>query len=354
MPGAQPRTASDRAASDTPARCTENCRGPAAGAGRAAAPPGPPARGSERPLGRPGPGRTAAAAPARSAPPAMAVLHCALCRRTSFAGRRHLYSAGHRRRLQEALARLQEEVAAARAAAAAGAVRPLEPAEDERRVWCLCCGRGVRRDGRSGGLALPGAALLRHMAGYRGGPGGGGTARGAGGADAVPQARAPAGDAALLAGAAGGGGAAGARAGAGRGVRAAGAGAAAGGGRAPAAGGRAHPGGTADRSPAPVPADQTPKPGPPASPRPPRRWRPRSGRPSSGSGRRCGRRWRSVSRILAWLRGRGRAPHRYQGGVGGSAQHQESCSFFLNRTQLPPESELRTGPDCGARAGPQR
>ncbi|KAK2532855.1 hypothetical protein Q9233_005209 [Columba guinea] len=95
----------------------------------------------------------------------MAVLHCALCRRTSFAGRRHLYSAGHRRRLQEALARLQEEVAAARAAAAAGAVRPLEPAEDERRVWCLCCGRGVRRDGRSGGLALPGAALLRHMAG---------------------------------------------------------------------------------------------------------------------------------------------------------------------------------------------
>ncbi|XP_064896171.1 centrosomal AT-AC splicing factor isoform X2 [Columba livia] len=85
-----------------------------------------------------------------------------------------------------------------------------------------------------------------------------------------------------------------------------------------------------------------------------RRWRPRSGRPSSGSGRRCGRRWRSVSRILAWLRGRGRAPHRYQGGVGDSAQHQESCSFFLNRTQLPPESELRTGPDCGARAGPQR
>ncbi|XP_065711777.1 centrosomal AT-AC splicing factor [Patagioenas fasciata] len=95
----------------------------------------------------------------------MAVLRCGLCRRTSFAGRRHLYSAGHRRRLQEALARLQEEVAAARAAAAAGAVRPFEPAENERRVWCLCCGRGVRRDGRSGGLALPGAALLQHMAG---------------------------------------------------------------------------------------------------------------------------------------------------------------------------------------------
>uniref|UniRef100_A0A8B9MJJ5 Coiled-coil domain containing 84 n=1 Tax=Accipiter nisus TaxID=211598 RepID=A0A8B9MJJ5_9AVES len=108
----------------------------------------------------------------------MAVHYCGLCRRTSFSGRRHLYSAAHRRRLQEALARLQEEVAAARAAAAAAAaeeddeegdggvaVRPYDPAEHDRRVWCLCCGRGVRRDGRRGGLALPQAGLLQHLAG---------------------------------------------------------------------------------------------------------------------------------------------------------------------------------------------
>ncbi|KAM6238276.1 LOW QUALITY PROTEIN: centrosomal AT-AC splicing factor [Porphyrio hochstetteri] len=101
----------------------------------------------------------------------MAVHYCGLCRRTSFAGRRHRYSAAHRRRLQEALARLQEEVAAARAAAAAAAagdgdtVRPYDPAEHDRRVWCLCCGRGVRRDERRGGLALPRAGLLQHLAG---------------------------------------------------------------------------------------------------------------------------------------------------------------------------------------------
>ncbi|NXJ71080.1 CCD84 protein, partial [Rostratula benghalensis] len=68
----------------------------------------------------------------------MAVHYCDLCRRTSFSGRRHLYSTGHRRRLREALAELQETVAAARAAAAAGgeaALRPYEPAERERRVW---------------------------------------------------------------------------------------------------------------------------------------------------------------------------------------------------------------------------
>ncbi|KAM6107685.1 centrosomal AT-AC splicing factor [Pterocles gutturalis] len=99
----------------------------------------------------------------------MAVQYCGICRRTSFCGRRHRYSAGHQRRLREALARLQEEVAAARAATqgdgGAAAVRRYDPAEHERRVWCLCCGRAVRRDGRSGALALPGAALLRHLAG---------------------------------------------------------------------------------------------------------------------------------------------------------------------------------------------
>ncbi|XP_040390388.1 centrosomal AT-AC splicing factor isoform X1 [Cygnus olor] len=95
----------------------------------------------------------------------MAVHYCALCRRTSFAGRRHLYGAAHRRRLREALGRLQEEVAAARAALGGAAVRRYEPAEHERRVWCLCCGRAVRRDWRRGGLALPQAGLLHHLAG---------------------------------------------------------------------------------------------------------------------------------------------------------------------------------------------
>uniref|UniRef100_A0A8C9L5F5 Coiled-coil domain containing 84 n=1 Tax=Pavo cristatus TaxID=9049 RepID=A0A8C9L5F5_PAVCR len=95
----------------------------------------------------------------------MAVYRCSLCRRTSFTGRRHLYSAAHRRRLQEALGRLEEEVAAARAAMDGAAVRRYDPAEHERRVWCLCCGCGVRRDGRSGALALPHAGLLQHLAG---------------------------------------------------------------------------------------------------------------------------------------------------------------------------------------------
>uniref|UniRef100_A0A669PZG5 Coiled-coil domain containing 84 n=1 Tax=Phasianus colchicus TaxID=9054 RepID=A0A669PZG5_PHACC len=98
-------------------------------------------------------------------PAAMAVYRCSLCRRTFFTGRRHLYSTAHRRRLQEALGRLEEEVAAARAALDGAAVRRYDPAEHERRVWCLCCGRGVRRDGRSGALALPHAGLLQHLAG---------------------------------------------------------------------------------------------------------------------------------------------------------------------------------------------
>ncbi|TRZ15854.1 hypothetical protein HGM15179_011202 [Zosterops borbonicus] len=99
----------------------------------------------------------------------MAVHYCGLCRRSAFSGRRHLYSVGHRRRLKEALAKLQEAAAAARAAAAvadgAAAVRRYDPAEHDGRVWCPCCGRGVLRDGRRGGLALLQAGLMRHLAG---------------------------------------------------------------------------------------------------------------------------------------------------------------------------------------------
>ncbi|NWT20474.1 CCD84 protein, partial [Vireo altiloquus] len=69
----------------------------------------------------------------------MAVYYCGLCRRSAFTGRRHLYSAGHRRRLRETLAQLQEATAAARAAAAvddvAAAVRRYDPAEHDGRVW---------------------------------------------------------------------------------------------------------------------------------------------------------------------------------------------------------------------------
>ncbi|XP_069732753.1 centrosomal AT-AC splicing factor isoform X2 [Phaenicophaeus curvirostris] len=91
----------------------------------------------------------------------MSERYCSLCRRSWFEGRGHRYSLGHRRRLREALRRLREEVEAA----GSGAVRPVGPAEGERRVWCPCCQRAVRRDGRCGDLALPRAALLRHLAG---------------------------------------------------------------------------------------------------------------------------------------------------------------------------------------------
>ncbi|NXJ26391.1 CCD84 protein, partial [Dicrurus megarhynchus] len=68
----------------------------------------------------------------------MAVHYCELCRRSAFTGRRHLYSAGHRRRLRETLAQLQEATAEARAAAAAAdvaaAVRRYDPAEHDGRV----------------------------------------------------------------------------------------------------------------------------------------------------------------------------------------------------------------------------
>ncbi|NWY89530.1 CCD84 protein, partial [Loxia curvirostra] len=76
----------------------------------------------------------------------MAVHYCGLCRRSAFTGRRHRYSAGHRRRLREALAQLQEATAAVRAAAAdvAAALRRYDPAEHDGRMWPEHCRETAR------------------------------------------------------------------------------------------------------------------------------------------------------------------------------------------------------------------
>ncbi|XP_063167026.1 centrosomal AT-AC splicing factor [Candoia aspera] len=93
------------------------------------------------------------------------VFRCPLCRRSAFVGRRgHLYSAGHQRRLRAALARLGEKVAAAREAARRVVVLPFQAGEHERRVWCLCCAREVRRHLSRGARTVLHGGLLQHLA----------------------------------------------------------------------------------------------------------------------------------------------------------------------------------------------
>ncbi|XP_029139351.1 coiled-coil domain-containing protein 84 [Protobothrops mucrosquamatus] len=96
---------------------------------------------------------------------AATVFRCQLCRRSAFAGRRsHLYSAGHQRRLRAALARLGEKVAAARAAARRAEVLPFQAGEHERRAWCPCCAREVRRHLSRGARTVLHGGLLQHLA----------------------------------------------------------------------------------------------------------------------------------------------------------------------------------------------
>ncbi|XP_068772884.1 centrosomal AT-AC splicing factor isoform X3 [Struthio camelus] len=77
----------------------------------------------------------------------MAPHYCGVCRRTSFAGRRHLYSAAHRRRLREALGRLQ---AKARAPPRDGALLAGEPGRGGAAAALRGVGRGLRAVGAGG------------------------------------------------------------------------------------------------------------------------------------------------------------------------------------------------------------
>uniref|UniRef100_A0A8D0E8G0 Centrosomal AT-AC splicing factor n=1 Tax=Salvator merianae TaxID=96440 RepID=A0A8D0E8G0_SALMN len=93
------------------------------------------------------------------------VFRCGVCRRSDFSGRRsHLYSAGHQRRLREALDRLREKVEAAREMLRRAQVVPFVGAEHEQDCWCLCCGRPVRRHLWHGRLALLEGGLVQHLA----------------------------------------------------------------------------------------------------------------------------------------------------------------------------------------------
>ncbi|XP_053126078.1 centrosomal AT-AC splicing factor [Hemicordylus capensis] len=98
-------------------------------------------------------------------PMATTLFRCPLCRRSALSGRRnHLYSAGHQRRVREALARLGEKVGAARKTLQAAAVVPFEAGEHERRFWCLCCQREVEQHLSHGALAVLHSGLLQHLA----------------------------------------------------------------------------------------------------------------------------------------------------------------------------------------------
>lgn len=134
---------------------------------------------------------------------------CPLCRQTFFCGRGHVYSRQHQRQLKVALERLQPQVRtggskgakdcgagmrqcprarggdirgsgsrsclaspltpsppqveAARKAVRAARVERYVP-EHERCVWCLCCGREVRKHLSHGNLTVLHGGLLEHLA----------------------------------------------------------------------------------------------------------------------------------------------------------------------------------------------
>uniref|UniRef100_A0A8C8VJ38 Coiled-coil domain containing 84 n=1 Tax=Pelusios castaneus TaxID=367368 RepID=A0A8C8VJ38_9SAUR len=94
----------------------------------------------------------------------MGVFYCPFCRLTTFAGRRHLYSASHQRRLREALGRLQAKVQLARKMVKNAVVVKYEAGEHDQVFWCLCCKQDVKRHLSHGNLTVLHGGLLQHMA----------------------------------------------------------------------------------------------------------------------------------------------------------------------------------------------
>ncbi|XP_067422736.1 centrosomal AT-AC splicing factor [Emydura macquarii macquarii] len=94
----------------------------------------------------------------------MGVFYCPLCRLSTFAGRRHLYSGSHQRRLRAVLGRLQAKVQLARKLIKNAVVVKYDAEEHEQVFWCVCCKQEVKRHLSHGNLTVLHGGLLQHMA----------------------------------------------------------------------------------------------------------------------------------------------------------------------------------------------
>ncbi|XP_076867192.1 centrosomal AT-AC splicing factor isoform X2 [Brachyhypopomus gauderio] len=93
----------------------------------------------------------------------MGAFYCAVCRRTDFSGKGHIYGKSHRSRLKVVLVKFMEKVKEARRSIKRPQVVKFDFSQHDSRFWCYCCGLEVRRDVADGSVAVLHGGLLEHM-----------------------------------------------------------------------------------------------------------------------------------------------------------------------------------------------
>ncbi|XP_061837801.1 centrosomal AT-AC splicing factor [Nerophis lumbriciformis] len=94
----------------------------------------------------------------------MGAHYCAICRQTTFNGKKHIFGKNHQSRLRLVLMKFIEKVKEVRRTLKKPEVVKCDSTGQKKTFWCYCCGLEVERDVTDGNMTVLHGGLLEHMA----------------------------------------------------------------------------------------------------------------------------------------------------------------------------------------------
>ncbi|XP_023139576.2 coiled-coil domain-containing protein 84 [Amphiprion ocellaris] len=94
----------------------------------------------------------------------MGTFYCAICRQTTFTGKRHIFGKNHQSRLRVVLLKFVEKVKEARRTLKKPQVEKFDCTQHKQTFWCYCCELDIENNVTDGNMAVLHGGLLEHMA----------------------------------------------------------------------------------------------------------------------------------------------------------------------------------------------
>ncbi|KAK5870876.1 hypothetical protein PBY51_003786 [Eleginops maclovinus] len=94
----------------------------------------------------------------------MGAYYCAICRQTTFIGKKHIFGKNHQSTLRVVLLKFLEKVKEARRTLKKPQVEKFDSTEHKKTFWCYCCGLEIDKNVTDDNMTVLYGGLLEHMA----------------------------------------------------------------------------------------------------------------------------------------------------------------------------------------------
>uniref|UniRef100_A0A1A7WJI1 Coiled-coil domain containing 84 n=1 Tax=Iconisemion striatum TaxID=60296 RepID=A0A1A7WJI1_9TELE len=94
----------------------------------------------------------------------MGAHYCAICKQTTFSGKKHIFGKSHQSRLRVVLLKFTEKVKEARRTLKKPQVEKFDCTQHKQKIWCYCCGLEIERNVTDDNMTVLYGGLIEHMA----------------------------------------------------------------------------------------------------------------------------------------------------------------------------------------------